>query len=218
MNRFIILVLTFAVLFTAGCGIFRGGDQGQSQFEWEYLFEENGGTTPQNQDAMGTGRRISAAYRLQFDDTVTISLLGVREFRDQIQARVDENGEITLPYIENIRAEGLTSAELASIIRETYIEKEIYRNLNVQVVIPDQNSFYIRGEVRRPGMFPWRPGITLSQAISSAAGVTEYASNRVYLTRRGTVETFDLREIERDPSKDVLLEPDDQIRVRRSIF
>ncbi len=216
MNRFILSILTVTLLFSAGCGIFRGDDGTQREFEWEHLFEAPGESTAQ--DTMGSGRRVSAAYRLQFDDTVIVSLLGVREFRDQIQARVDENGEITLPYIENVRAEGLTSAELASLIRDTYIEKDIYRNLNVQVVIPDQNSFYIRGEVRRPGMFPWRPGITLSQAISSAAGVTEYASNRVYLTRRGTVETFDLREIERDPSKDILLEPDDQIRVRRSIF
>lgn len=221
------LVLVMALALLSGCGLLKpssGGDR----FEWEYLFEDGSGAGEdsrekiQEKDAIsgrnGDYRRTSAAYRLQFDDVVSISLLGIREFQNQIEARVDDNGEISMPYIDNVKAEGKTSSELGKHIKNLYIEKGIYKDLNVRVIIPSQNSYYIRGEVKRPGGYPWKSGITLSQAISSAAGITEYASDKVILTRKGQVETFDIGDIEKNPSKDIVLRPDDQIRVKRSIF
>lgn len=214
------------VLMLSGCGMLRP-DQGGNEFEWEYLFDEQdaaegAGALDDPLEAVDEGdlgsRRISSAYELQFDDTVVVSLLGLREFREPIETTIDENGEISMPYIDDVKAEGKTSSELADYIKDLYIENGIYKDLNVKVMIPSQNSYYIRGEVKRPGGYPWKSGITLSQAISSAAGVTEYASSKVYLTRRGEVQQFDIRDIEKDPSMDVLLRPDDQIRVKRSIF
>lgn len=228
MKRVLLSLLACAVLcaLISGCGLLNSSGSEQDGFEWEYLFEddsaggEEDGSGGPSEDAEidQYSRRPSSAYRLQFDDVVVISFLGVREFQDQIEARVDDNGEISLPYIDNVAAEGKTSSELSRHVKKQYIESGIYKDLNVRVVIPSQNSYYIRGEVKRPGGYPWKSGITLSQAISSASGVTEYASNKIILTRQGNVETFDLGDIEDDPSKDVVLRPDDQIRIKRSIF
>lgn len=221
------LILLMALAFISGCGLLKPGSGGDD-FEWEYLFDD--GPKEADESSAGTkedstfsarggeNRRSSAAYRLQFDDAVVISLLGIREFQNQIEAKVDENGEISMPYIDNVKAEGKTSSELAKHIKNLYIEKGIYKDLNVKVIIPSQNSYYIRGEVKRPGGYPWKSGITLSQAIAAAAGITEYASSKVILTRQGQVETFDIDDIEKDPSRDIVLRPDDQIRVKRSIF
>jgi len=223
----LVLVVLMVLALFSGCGLLKPGSEGD-EFEWEYLFDDGpkeadgSKAAIDEQDAFsgqgGDNRRSSAAYRLQFDDAVVISLLGIREFQNQIEAKIDENGEISMPYIDNVKAEGKTSSELAKHIKNTYIEKGIYKDLNVKVIIPSQNSYYIRGEVKRPGGYPWKSGITLSQALAAAAGITEYASSKVILTRQGQVQTFDIDDIEEDPSKDIVLRPDDQIRVKRSIF
>jgi len=231
MRRILLAVFAGIVLavFASGCGMFKGSESDGDGFAWEYLFDDDGsgsasgsaqaaGANSQEGNATEDVRRSSAAYRLQFDDAVAVTLLGVREFQNSIESRVDENGEISMPYIDNVQAEGKTSSELASHIKKLYIDNGIYKNLNVKVIIPSQSAYYIRGEVKRPGSYPWKSGLTLSQAISSAAGITEYASNKIILTRQGEVVEYDLREIENDPSKDIVLRPDDQIRIGRSIF
>lgn len=211
----------------AGCGTTTGGDEGNG-FEWEYLFEDDTGAAEEAQASQEGGNssqtnsqdapRGSSPYRLKVDDTIMISLLGIREFRDTIEDRVDEEGNISLPYLEPVRAEGKTSAELERDIEQAFIEGDIYKDLSVKVVIPDQSYYYVRGEVKRPGRYPWKSGTTLSQAISSASGKTEYSSDNIYLTRGGKVKVYDLDEIEDNPDKDVILQPDDQIRIKRSIF
>lgn len=137
---------------------------------------------------------------------------------EEIQLIVNERGGIVLPFIGEIIAEGKTASELEREIQRTYIDREIYRSLTVNVIVPSQ-SFFVQGEVRSPQRYPIVTGMTLMQAIATAGGYTEFADpRRVTLTRGGVVRTINMRNIERDPRLDIPIESGDVIRVPRSIF
>lgn len=88
------------------------------------------------------------------------------------------------------------------------------------VYVPKVKRVYVLGEVKRPGGVPHTEGLTLLQAISLAGGTTEMASNTIYVTRKGA-DGKEVRiknkysAIVKDTTKDIALEPDDVIVVKR---
>jgi protein involved in polysaccharide export with SLBB domain len=77
--------------------------------------------------------------------------------------------------------------------------------------------FYIGGEVKSPGELPFRHGLSLTQAILSAGGLTP-RGGKVQLTRGSaegflTLQEFKLKEINKGKIPDPLIEPGDRITV-----
>ncbi|MFL2876547.1 MAG: polysaccharide biosynthesis/export family protein [Pontiellaceae bacterium] len=153
------------------------------------------------------------AYRLQPLDPLFIRFSGILD-QVQLDPVIDENGEISLLHIEDsIIAAGLTTSELEDKIERLYIEGEIYRNISVNVTMTAK-VFYVQGEVLQPGQFPLSSGTTLLQAIASARGYTSFANKKkVTVTRQGKIYTYNLKILEKDPSKDVKIEAGDVIKV-----
>ena len=158
------------------------------------------------------------AYLLKVGDVVQIYLRGIPT-ADAIEDVIDEDGMISLPLINEIQAAGMTASELERSIRKTYLEQDIYRNIAVNVVVPTR-YYFIQGEIRQPGRFQIVTTMRVSQAIAAAGGYTEYASGQVLVKRSGRIiKTIkDSRRLERTPEDDILLEPDDIIEVRRSLW
>jgi polysaccharide biosynthesis/export protein len=87
----------------------------------------------------------------------------------------------------------------------------------VTVNPPVKQFFYVGGEVKSPGEFQFHRGLTLTQAIFSAGGVTP-RGEKVQLTRgRGnevlTMKEFKLKAINKGSVPDPLVEPGDRILV-----
>lgn len=87
------------------------------------------------------------------------------------------------------------------------------------VIVPDAGQAYIEGEVSKPGPFPLTHGMTLTQLISSASGLS-YPADRHHVTLiRGaatgdsTQWEIDLDRIQRQEQPDVLLERNDRVVV-----
>lgn len=159
----------------------------------------------------------SAVAQLRPGDTLIIALLGIPD-PSSTNAQVDEQGFISLPYIGNVQAGGLNTAELSRSIRDTYIARQFYTTLDVSVTVTER-YIYIGGEVQRPGRIPWSPDMTLAKAIQAAGGFTLYAKEtRVTLTRDRAAHDFDVRLAQRNPDEDPLLVPGDSIQVPRSAF
>jgi protein involved in polysaccharide export with SLBB domain len=162
------------------------------------------------------GNATSVA-QLRPGDTLMVSLLGIPD-PSSTNAQIDEQGIISLPYIGNLQAGGLNTAELSRSIRDTYIAKQFYTTLDVSVTVTER-YIYIGGEVQRPGRIPWSPDMTLAKAIQAAGGFTLYAKeSRVTLTRDRAAHDFDVRLAQRNPDEDPLLFPGDSIQVPRSAF
>ena len=87
----------------------------------------------------------------------------------------------------------------------------------VTVNPPVKQFFYVGGEVKSPGELQFHRGLTLTQAIFSAGGVTP-RGEKVQLTRgRGnevlSMKEFKLKAINKGSVPDPLVEPGDRILV-----
>ncbi len=112
---------------------------------------------------------------------------------------VSESGYITMPFINSVRAAGLSPTALGASIAAAYRSGQIYSNPNVQVQSStaeqiEKQMVHIGGQVRRTGPVEFVQGLTIYQAIQSAGGPSEFgAMNRVELLRGGKVRVLDLK-------------------------
>jgi polysaccharide export outer membrane protein len=154
----------------------------------------------------------SEGYRLQPGDPVMIVMRGTEN--EQVEDILDPEGFIVLPFIGRFYVAGLTPSELEQKITKTYVP-DYFRYLSVTVLIQTQRSVYVKGEVRAPTRYPFVQGMTLLRAVSAAGGPTDFANQKRVTISRGdlVLGPYSLVEILKDPSKDVLIEPEDVIDV-----
>ena len=160
---------------------------------------------------------------LRVGDPVELKIGGVpAEEQAQINNTytVDTSGGISLPYINKIKAEGLTPAQLARSIEESYRAGKIYTNPNITILMqPSARFVNIGGSVRNPARIPFTEDLTLLSAINAAGGFNDFADQkRVRLLRGNEVKMYDVRQFRRDPSQDVKLQPGDRVEVPQTFF
>jgi polysaccharide export outer membrane protein len=96
---------------------------------------------------------------------------------------VDQEGKITVPLIGNVPARGKTTGELQASIRHR-LGIEYVRDPQVTVDVIQNRPFFIYGEVKTGGQYPYVSGMTVETAIAIAGGYTERASTRSYRVKR----------------------------------
>jgi polysaccharide biosynthesis/export protein len=97
---------------------------------------------------------------------------------------VDQIGNIAFPLIGSVRARGRTTTELERTIRGR-LGRDFVRDPFVTVDVAQNRPFFILGEVRLPGQYPFVSGMTVETAVAIAGGYTERASERRFrITRR----------------------------------
>jgi protein involved in polysaccharide export with SLBB domain len=160
---------------------------------------------------------------LRVGDPIELKIGGVPQ-DEQVQVNntytVDATGSVSLPYINKVKAEGLTPAELAREIEEKYRVDKIYTNPNITILVQPAARFVnVGGAVRTPQRIPFTEDLTLLAAINAANGFNDFADQkRVRLLRGNEVKIFDIRQIRRDPSRDIKLRPGDRIEVPQTFF
>jgi len=160
---------------------------------------------------------VVSSAQLRPGDSLSIALLGIPDASTN-SVQIDEQGAIALPYIGAVPAAGISTAELAQRIRQTYIEKKIYTAVDVAVSVTER-YVYVGGEVTRPGRIIWTPDLTLAKAIQAAGGFTLYAKeSKVSLVRDRSTYDINVQLAQKDPQQDPKLTPGDSIRVPRSPF
>jgi polysaccharide export outer membrane protein len=125
-----------------------------------------------------------------------------------------------MPYINKIKADGLTPAELANSIENSYRSAKIYTNPTITIVMaPTARFVNVGGAVRSPSRVPFTEDMTLLTAINAAGGFNDFADQRKVRVMRGRdVKVYDVRESRRDPSRDIKLQPGDRIEIPQSFF
>ncbi len=160
--------------------------------------------------------------RLGTDDFVSFRVV---EDRDNIsqRLRVNDNGELEVPYIGLVPAQGKTCRELAYNIKSA-LEKEYYYHATVILAVDkvsekSRGKIYVYGAVKSQGPqeIPTDETYTISKAIIRAGGFGDFADKRkIKLTRKdGKDLVVDLKRIieQGHTEDDVVLRPDDQIYV-----
>ncbi len=107
---------------------------------------------------------------------------------------VDQSGKITIPLIGPVKARGLTTAGLEHEIRDRLAGKFV-RDPQVTVDVAQNRPFFILGEVRNAGQYPYVSGMTVETAVAIGGGYTERADDtRFRISRRtdGGLVRFDV--------------------------
>ena len=160
--------------------------------------------------------------RLGPNDYVSFRVVEDRDNESQ-QLRVNDNGELEVPYAGLIPAAGRTCKQVAYAVKAA-LEKEYYYNATVIIAVDrisekSRGRVYVIGSVRGPGPqeIPADETYTVSKAVIRAGGFGDFANKRkVKLTRKnGEALVVDLKRVIEDgrSDEDVVLQPDDQIYV-----
>lgn len=83
---------------------------------------------------------------------------------------IDPAGNISLPLVGNISSSGITAKDLAKRI-EGVLKRDAYMHVpSVAVEVQTFRPYYVLGEVRQPGEFPYTVGLTVLSAVARAGG------------------------------------------------
>lgn len=126
---------------------------------------------------------------------------------------VDHAGRISVPLIGEVSARGLTTVGLERLIRRELGSKYV-KDPHVTVDVSQNRPFFILGEVRTPGQYPYVSGMTIKTAAAIAGGFSDRADERkVQITRRinGLVERMDVPD-------DYVVQPGDTVYVYERFF
>jgi polysaccharide export outer membrane protein len=170
---------------------------------------------------------IDDKKRLGSNDYVSFRVVEDRDEESQ-HLRVNDNGELEVPYIGLVPAKGRTCRELAYAIKAA-LEKEYYYHATVILAIErvsekSRGRIYVYGSVKGQGPqeIPPDESYTVSKAIIRAGGFGDFANKRkVKVTRKnGQDFTIDLKRVieEGRTDEDMVLQPDDQIYVPQRLI
>ncbi|MDH2355945.1 polysaccharide biosynthesis/export family protein [Bradyrhizobium sp. SSUT112] len=112
---------------------------------------------------------LAGDYKLGVSDRVKIK---VQEWPDLAgEYAVNPDGVVSLPLIGNINVAGRNLNDLAREISDRLQQRsEGAQRTFAAVEISQYRPFAILGDVQKPGQYPYRPGLTMLEAISVAGG------------------------------------------------
>jgi len=165
--------------------------------------------------------------RLGSNDYVSFRVVEDRD-NDSQRLRVNDNGELEVPYVGLVPAQGRTCKELAYNIK-SLLEREYYYHATVILAVDrisekSRGRIYVYGSVRSQGPqeIPPDESYTVSKAVIRAGGFGDFANKRkVKVTRKnGQDYTVDLKRVieEGHTDEDLALQPDDQIYVPQRLI
>jgi polysaccharide export outer membrane protein len=147
------------------------------------------------------------SYRLGAGDQVRIIVVGEDNLTGEF--RVNDSGNIALPLVGAVHAEGLTSGGLETAVAAALRRGKLISNPSVAVEIIAYRPIYVLGEVNKPGQYPYQPGMTVVTAVAVAGGFT-YRAVEGYAA---VVRTVDGTAVEGKANRQSFVQPGDVITV-----
>ncbi len=120
-------------------------------------------------------------YRLGAADKVRVNVFGEEALTGEFI--VGGSGKVSLPLIGEVQAAGLTigqfQEEIAQALRQGYINEP-----RVSAEVLNYRPFYILGEVKKPGEYPYTNNLTVLNAVATAEGFSYRANTRMVYIKR----------------------------------
>lgn len=165
--------------------------------------------------------------KLGSNDYVSFRVVEDRDNESQ-HLRVNDSGELEVPYIGLVPAAGRSCKELAYSVKAA-LEREYYYHATVIIAVDhvsekSRGKVYVYGSVKGQGPqeIPADESYTVSKAVIRAGGFGDFANKRkVKVTRKGGHDfVIDLKRVieEGHTEEDMVLQPDDQIYVPQRLI
>jgi len=152
-----------------------------------------------------------ATYKLDSGDVVRISVFNQPDLSGDYT--LDGDGRFSMPLIGSVEAGGLTPAELEARLVDMY-KPDYLVNPRIFIQVMNYRPYYLIGEVRGTGAFPYQAGMTYLTAIANAGGFTYRAKKDYVMVIRADDPAQE--EIRMDVEEKV--QPGDIIRVEERLF
>ena len=149
------------------------------------------------------------SYMFGPGDTIKISVYQEPDL--SVTAEISQQGFIDMPLLGSVKMTGLTQQgakeHLEQLLKDGYLVSP-----SVSITVDSYRPFFIYGEVRSPGSYPYQPDITLEQAIALSGGLLDRASRSQWHIQRGADKaTFVAK-------SDTIILPGDVIKIDKSFF
>ncbi len=166
-----------------------------------------GGVTPP-----GGAIDRSSDYKLGAGDRMRIIVYGQQNLTGEYA--LDGSGMLAFPLIGQVPAMGMTPAQLERAI-VAKLHPDYLRNPSVSVEVMTRRPFYIVGEVKNPGSYPYVSGMIVINAIALAGGFTYRARESSFYIKRND-QSGQAGRI--TANQETLVQPGDVIMVRERYF
>ena len=134
--------------------------------------------------SFGSFANDSQNYILGAGDKIEIKVFGQPDL--DVTSLLGNSGEINYPFLGKVKLVGLTVSQVEQTISKG-LQPDYLVNPNVYAQVVDYRPFYIHGEVKKPGGYPYQPAMTVNQAIALAGGLTERASvDKIFIFKEQT--------------------------------
>lgn len=135
---------------------------------------------------------VAEPYRLQRGDVLRVVAAGVADLDER--AEVDLDGLVRVPLAGAVPAEDRTVEEVAEALRQAISGKALQIAGSggqvvalqippdaISVAVESYRPVYVGGDVRSPGSFDYRPGLTARRALALAGGLGRTSGDPVLL-------------------------------------
>jgi polysaccharide export outer membrane protein len=111
-------------------------------------------------------------YTLDTGDVIRVSVYGDKDISTTY--KVDDGGAVSFPLVGSVHVRGKTT-EMAAKIIAAALSNGYMRNPNVSAEIDSYRPFFIQGQIKTAGQFPYVYGMSIRAAISTAGGYSDIA-------------------------------------------
>ena len=129
---------------------------------------------------LGPARALDGDYRLGPEDKVALKVVEWRASQDRVFEWkalndvfiVSANGTLSIPLVGEITAAGQKPGAVAQLVSQRLKERMNLAELpDASLNVTQYRSFFVSGDVTKPGPYPFQPGLTVLQAVAIAGGV-----------------------------------------------
>ena len=150
-------------------------------------------------------------YRFGTGDEIRITVFGHEDLSGEFT--ISETGTVSLPLAGSLNLGGLSirqaEREVVGALKPDYL-----LNPRVGIEVLNYRPFYILGEVREPGSYPYVNGMTVTEAVALGGGFTYRAKKEKFVIIRAS----DATRRERPASITDVVLPGDVIKVLERFF
>lgn len=112
----------------------------------------------------------TASYIFNPGDIISVKVMNHPEFSVD-QAVITPDGRINLPVAGEMTAAGKTLKQLENEIANALQKRLADPEVSVIIVQTAPQRIFVLGAVRKPGVYDWKPGWRVTEALASAGGL-----------------------------------------------
>lgn len=117
---------------------------------------------------------VASALEITSADKITVKIQGQPELSGDY--RIADDQTISIPVLGRVSVAHLDAAGLEKVLAER-LSRLMGREAYVTVEVADYRPVFVSGYVSRPGTAPWKPGMTVLQAVTVSGGTFRGANS-----------------------------------------